>query len=379
MVVYDYTVIGGGLAGLYAALRLVEKNPQFRVLLVEKENSFGGRAKTARFSNKEVVTGAGIGVYNKDHLLRKLLERYDLMSTPYTSKIDHLNESHIDTVALIEDMKTRPLDRKKTFRDNFIRLYGRELYEKFKLSDGYSDYEKADVIDTIYDYGFEDNVSGNTLFRVPWSLLIKSLLKDLKKRHVVLKRNTPVSRVYKTKTGYAIRTPERTYNSKNVIYATNLPGLSSYQDSTFQRLLLQIRCQPFLRLYIKTDRPINTITTFTITNNFLQKAIPFGDNVYMISYSDNNYANRLQRLDDDTLIRRLEKLYSIRVLNLRRFYWSCGTHYYRPLRGFHSRDEYINRVQNYTTGLYVVGELISVRQGWVEGALESVEKIFGLL
>ena len=38
---YDYIVIGGGIVGVSTALSLITKNPDKRILLLEKENSFG--------------------------------------------------------------------------------------------------------------------------------------------------------------------------------------------------------------------------------------------------------------------------------------------------------------------------------------------------
>jgi monoamine oxidase len=42
---------------------------------------------------------------------------------------------------------------------------------------------------------------------------------------------------------------------------------------------------------------------------------------------------------------------------------------------FKDRNEYIKMAQNPQKNMYVVGEMISNKQGWTEGAIESVEKI----
>jgi hypothetical protein len=59
------------------------------------------------------------------------------------------------------------------------------------------------------------------------------------------------------------------------------------------------------------------------------------------------------------------------------FYWNIGTHYYTPLnqKKYKNRDKFIKIAQNPTEGILVVGESVSTNQGWVEGALESVERI----
>ena len=55
------------------------------------------------------------------------------------------------------------------------------------------------------------------------------------------------------------------------------------------------------------------------------------------------------------------------------FYWPIGTHYYEPLSGYKNRIEFIRKAQNPMTGVVVVGEVVAFDQGWVEGALDSVE------
>jgi monoamine oxidase len=58
------------------------------------------------------------------------------------------------------------------------------------------------------------------------------------------------------------------------------------------------------------------------------------------------------------------------------FYWPVGTHYYEPLHGpYKNRREFIYAAQNPMPNVYVVGEVVSQHQGWVEGALESVEAV----
>ena len=68
--------------------------------------------------------------------------------------------------------------------------------------------------------------------------------------------------------------------------------------------------------------------------NFLQKAIPMGDNIYMMSYSDNKYASHLNKMNIDDIRRKLEKMFDVNVCKIAKYYWPCGTHYYKPLKYF---------------------------------------------
>jgi monoamine oxidase len=65
----------------------------------------------------------------------------------------------------------------------------------------------------------------------------------------------------------------------------------------------------------------------------------------------------------------------IKITNVKKFFWEEGTHYYKPLIGYKSRKEFIKDAQHPKNNIWVVGEVVAERQGWVEGALSSVEKI----
>jgi phytoene dehydrogenase-like protein len=55
---YDYIIIGGGLAGLTINYYLTNK---YKTLLLEKNNFIGGRAIEGKFHGEHIKLGAGIG------------------------------------------------------------------------------------------------------------------------------------------------------------------------------------------------------------------------------------------------------------------------------------------------------------------------------
>ena len=63
---YDCLVIGGGIAGLQSALDLADQG--YRVLIVEKEPSIGGRMISLRFSQLSIVRV--VYAHRRWHLLR---------------------------------------------------------------------------------------------------------------------------------------------------------------------------------------------------------------------------------------------------------------------------------------------------------------------
>lgn len=56
---YDIIIIGSGMAGLYAALKVNKLCPNLSFLVIERNELFGGRSYDYRFEDTDVVTGAG--------------------------------------------------------------------------------------------------------------------------------------------------------------------------------------------------------------------------------------------------------------------------------------------------------------------------------
>jgi phytoene dehydrogenase-like protein len=228
---YDYTIIGAGIAGLYCALLLSLKYPDRKVLILEKNNYLGGRVLVEKFCGKDVVIGAGVGRYGKDRNLQALLERYNLHVKPYLSKKSTIGFEHVDVYKMTNDMLKKKLDLTKTFKENFIHIYGKDLWKRFVLSSGYTDFEDADVLDTLKYYGWDDYKEGVQYFSVPWEELKEKMVEELKKNGVIIHKNIDVSNVkklgennivieaHKTSGG-----PRKVFESKNVILATNLYG-----------------------------------------------------------------------------------------------------------------------------------------------------------
>jgi monoamine oxidase len=61
---------------------------------------------------------------------------------------------------------------------------------------------------------------------------------------------------------------------------------------------------------------------------------------------------------------------------LKKFFWEEGTHFYKPLpKEYKNRKDFIKVAQHPQDNIWVIGEVVSLKQGWVNGALESVQNI----
>jgi hypothetical protein len=121
----------------------------------------------------------------------------------------------------------------------------------------------------------------------------------------------------------------------------------------------------------------------TVVGGPLQKIIAMSDSVYMIAYSDNEHARTMLAMakDKDGVTRLLERSlglppHALSIDALESFFIPAGTHYNDP--GLPARTA-PKALQNPEPNVYVVGEAVSQHQGWVEGALESVDSVLDMM
>jgi hypothetical protein len=410
---YDIIIVGSGIAGLYSAYNIKKTSPQTKFLILEKYRKqwIGGRTSNADFYGSQVVTGAGVGRNDTNPLLIKLLRslhvpfKKSISIMNYSNLLQHHSEFDVNKVIgfLKKTYNKNPSTYKKlTFKEFATSILGDVNYNLFTIYAGYTDYENADVYETLYNYGMDDNKGGWFKLHIPWKELVKKLCEYIEYKNIKYSSNvigvTKISGNHDKNEAclFEVKTEEDTYFCNKIIIATTITGIlklvpgAANKNSIYQ----QIHGQPFLRLYAKFDKRSSEIMkkyveNYTIVPGPLQKIIPININngVYMIAYSDNQNAIALKYHLTDTLKNR--RLYeelieqslgipsnTLKIIAIKDFYWSVGTHYYEPLSGtFKNREEFIFKAQHPTEGILVVGEVVSRYQGWVEGALESVESV----
>ena len=436
MDLYDIIIIGAGISGLYSAYKIKKINPTAKILILEKnsKNKIGGRANNYLFEGSSVVTGAGIVRKKKDKLLIKLLNELNIEMHEFIAKsqyIKNIKPCFVKNIfTLLKNKYNSNIDNNKTFKKYALSKLGKETYKKFVTCSGYTDYEKEDSYDTLYNYGFDDNYSKFTAFGISWKNLVIELVNKIGIEYIITSSEVTKITLNKNKNTcndnsnnndfnnnfnndcndfndfndnnyYSINTisPKnivQIYNSKKIIIATtastvqNLMILLNINYSIYNK----IHGQPFLRLYGKFAKKNiellkKIVTCTTIVKGSIHKIIPINGErgIYMIAYTDNKGALNLKKYIENTeynrkyLCKILEKSLgllknTLKLISIKGFYWNEGTHYYDPLgNDFKSRTNFIKIAQRPTKNIRIVGEMISQKQGWTEGALESVNKV----
>ena len=398
----DIIIIGSGMAGLYSAYNIKKTCPNtFLVLEKYKKDWIGGRTSNEMFYGTEIVTGAGVGRLDKNPLLINLMNKLDIKYSKYKSIVDYSKTINpVDIVKFIDKLKVEykkhPELHGKTFKQFFIKFFGNQMYRNFIVSSGYTDYEDADIEETLYNYGMDDNKGGWTGLHIPWKKMVHKLYDIIGHEHFKFSEDViKISKIKNNPCLFEIITKEnKIYYSNKVIIATTISGIKQLVSGASNKnsLYQQIHGQPFLRLYAKFDKKSsaiikNYISSYTIVPGPLQKMIPMNPDkgIYMIAYSDNDNATILKdhlkntpenrALFSELIEKSLginEKIY---IIAIKDYYWPIGTHYYEPLKNFDSRENFVYAAQHPENGMLVVGEAVSRYQGWTEGALESVKSV----
>lgn len=361
----DFCIIGGGISGLYFVKRLQESMPDASYVLLEADpKRFGGRIQVSRFAGVDVVEGAGVGRVGKDNRLLGLCEELGVSYPQSPQQITYSTNfamSQEECSRVIMDCLSELRSKAKEFRERDDRtrtfskfakvILGKERYELFRRLVGYTDYDAADVIDTIDDYGFDDTYTNEkkprSIASIDWKSLISELLdiaREGRKSAVSSKENIfEENEITDSDERKCVRLGARVISirmvgdsksksrlpmvcidyhdshtnttrhqyCKHVVMAipiskqflSILPPscLRSISPSYCSLLQTQVHTQPFLRVYAKIDRRASHAFEqameggYTVVDNILQKIIPIDakKGVYMVAYSDNDSALEL--------------------------------------------------------------------------------------
>jgi hypothetical protein len=365
----NIVIIGGGISSLYSAYLLKKNYPKIKYTIIEKSDECGGRAKMSNLGGVKLPTGAYFTRINKDKILINLLKDLDIKIDPYVLDIDYsFKESDVD--GLVNKLKKAlpKYDRGKLKFKEFAKdILGKD-YDKFINMMGYTDFENADINDTLFNYGLDDNIPGYKIANIDWSKVIDKLVSFIGSENIVF--NTEVKSIKEKNGGYLINSK---YKCDGVIIGVTINALKNLLDN---KIYNQIESQNFIKVFAKSKDL--DIDKYTVVDSEIRKVIPIKDDVYTIAFSDNKDAVSIKSKNNNYFEELLSSHFNkdVKITNVKKFFWEEGTHYYKPLPiEYKSRKEFIKEAQHPKDNIWVVGEVVAERQGWVEGALSSVEKI----
>lgn len=384
---YDYVVIGAGFAGLSYALKRLVRDPGARVLVLETNAYAGGRTHMdSSFAGSLLPTGASVGRLGKDRKLLALLKRYSIPHRIIPEGATHYRvPNHVDVKETYDLLLKSRKDAEAeggigigmSFKAFGIKVLGKAKYEAFATSVGYTDYEQADAGYSLEKYGFDDTFEfSGAKFAFSWNDAIEALAADVTRRGGRIKYRERVERV----SGMWCLTAGaggREYTAlKRIVIATPAEAarcvLDEHHLSKCRATLDAVGTNPFLRIYAQLKDDDKAAAEFarafphmTVVPRPFQTVIPIDPKkrLYLIAYSDNASAIELKDLTHTQLEARFRDATGvhIRISRIKKFFWKCGTHYFKPGAPLPLRKRF--------GAIELLGEAYSDNQGWTEGAL----------
>lgn len=402
----DVIIVGAGIAGLYSAFLLRKYHPHLSYIILETTDRIGGRIKLTNFHGHYYAVGAGIGRHN-DHFLKELLETLKIPTQEFSHTHSYSFPHSFTKDKLLETIhflkKNRHIRKQDTVYEYLENVLGKSLLQEFILIAGYQDFLNDPANEYFATQNVEELFFDFLIFSVDWKTMLKRIIDYVGKKNILLEHNV-VSIDYielediETSTYFLVKAKQRNlkklhfFSASQIILATTVDSLQSLIPQNLLPIYRQIHGQPFLKVlglvkpkYLKLAQ--EKIPSMIVTNNILRKIFPMNTKtgVYMIAYNDNNYATELMKstslLPKRNKLRFYEDLLQealgihLALEDVSENFWRLGTHYFEPCLQYSTREQFLQRAQRPMKNMFVVGEMVSQKQGWVEGALESVQNI----
>lgn len=395
---WDVIVIGGGIAGLYTAWQCLQRG--CTVLLLEKAATCGGRIRT--IYHPPMQWEAGAGRFHATHTrVRNLLHIFGLHEyrlSPSFSFNGHRNPANKWIAMVLAAARTMPeiTLRNMTFQRLCVTVLGPKNAKELQQAFGYdAEFQLVNAKDGV-DM-FQHDFSSRTFYGCKEGLseLIHRLQQSIYEKYGTMYMNTRVTNIqmhgeYMTVSAVDENNRTRRYYGNCVVCAlpkTELEALKMIQKK-HQTLLDQVAPVPLHRIYGGFSEPWFSKVVPMTTHHPIRQFIPVDKKhgVAMVSYSDTKYADHWKKIADrGTKQLQKEVLKQLQVVFpdipvpptkwVESYYWPQGVHMWKE--GVDSERSYsdIQHLLGKDTKFFVVGEAFCKHQGWIEGALESVDDV----
>jgi glycine/D-amino acid oxidase-like deaminating enzyme len=403
---YDYIVVGSGLAGLYAACHLAAKK---RVCIVEKYEELGGRASTFHqdISGVHIQWEAGAGrISTKHSLVRQLMRKYKLTWIPIGGDIDY--EGYASTPPKFEDgfpvffdpIASLPKEdlATHTLRELLTKIHGAEKTEAYLLTFPYRgevDTLRADLALKTFRHEMGP-VESYGICKEGISAIVEGLRKEFEEKGGVIQRKHTCVEVAQADKKSPIKVSCMVDNTPVVLEASRcilaVPVEALKKIKPFEKwaTVRHLKMTPLLRFY--GVFPKTWADRRMVTPPPIRYMIPGNPAIgtMQMSYTESQDAEYWKRKLDSVGEKAVgeEILAELRKITptipppslVRAHYWTEGVTYWLP--GAYdpveeSRGAY--RPFPEMPAIHVCGESFSMRQAWMEGALEHADGLLRFL
>jgi len=395
---YDIVVLGGGIAGLYTALHYSRKN--YSVLLCEKYKAVGGRVDTFKHNGYRWESGAG-RISKKHKLLLSLIKEYNLTLVPISSALafkkdgysciePNLFDETLEAIVSPLHSLTEEILSTHTLKELLVKVHGAALAESYL--DRFPYRAETEVLRAdLALHSFKNEMGTHDGYYVcaeGLSALIEKMKQDLYKEKCEIKTEYPCIDIVEYSDHLSVVFEKEVVQAKNIVCALNSEALKKIPYFKNLEVLKKVIMKPLLRTYaIYPKDPVwFAQLPSVVSSGPVRYFIPidYKRGVAMISYTDSRDTEEYHKFKDDTTLGKrvqsdLKKLFGP-IPDYKYFkshYWKYGATYWLPGK-YNPIKESNNSIKPFSSNVYIVGESFSLRQAWIEGALEQCEKLFAL-
>jgi len=427
--IYDYIIVGGGIAGLYSAYRIINYFPTTKICILESSSRLGGRLHSIPLKEGITIEAGGarfntqqtriLGLIHELGLDAKCIEipsntRYIPINRDYDPELEIIFpeidniiqkiESHIHREK-IPDSKLIKTNLLELIHDTYSSQY--PTIKKYLIA-RYPYYSELYSLNALEGISLFTNEFSKKMryFILAGGLeqLITQITHQLEKHsNVHIHLNQPLESITShipikhVKILYSLFSLDKEFQSNKVILALPRPALAKIKyltkTASVRRLINSIQPEPLYRIYArypldkKTGKVWFSDMPKIVSNLPIKYIIPSNveKGIIMISYTDSKFAkywfNKLAA-DDNVLPTELSKQLGLlfpdlkipHPLWIKHYYWEMGAGYWKP--GF-SRKEIIPKITKPLEKheIYICNENYSSHQAWVEGSLESANYV----
>jgi monoamine oxidase len=391
-------IVGAGIAGLWIADRLVRAG-QHDIRILEKYDYTGGRVVSHR-DGYEIGAGR---IHTSHRLVAELIDRFKLTRRPLSDLAtwqpldssgspNTFEETWDPIVSLLSSLPQETLAT-HTVRELVAGSSFTQLLERFPYRSEV-DTMRADMALASFhsEMGTRDNYF---VVAEGLSAIIRGLASSLKAAGVRIYKDHHVQNVEFDGSTYAVHVKgrENAMRADHVILALHATALRSLPVMRDYIGLRYVQMKPLTRIY--AAYPTEPCVWFaglnkTVSDSPLRYIIPVdaAKGIIMISYTDASDTKRWAGLKGQKLVDAIQgevrRLWPTRAIPeplwMRPYEWTEGCTYWIP-GNYDPATESVRVLQPRPASmphLYVCGESFSLRQAWMEGALEHAEMLWNL-
>lgn len=414
---YDVIIVGSGMAGLHCAVEVLRAHPHTRLAVFEKYRGFGGRAHTfhGRAGGHAVQWEAGAGRISERHtLLLDLLRRYKLTWIPIGSGIQYKEDATSPLEpnafepaipAILDPLAGLPAEvlATSTLRQLLTRIHGAAFTDKFLIRFPYRaelEIMRADRALALFQEEMRVQ-AGYGICKEGLGELVNRMSADAERRgarffsqHELIEVREGEAEFRAGPPADGPSRPAVVIKAAEIILALPVAALARVHPFKSWPAMKHLRMTPLLRVYgvfpLEKGKPqwYEEYGGRIVTANPVRYVI--GGNpaqgTCQISYTDSQDAEywirRIQEKGEKAVgeeilgeLRRLLKPTIPAPQLIKTHAWVEGVTYWLPGRYDPGEisEAALTPFPDRMPGVHVCGESFSLRQGWIEGALEHAE------